>query len=269
MNLTIGSRGGGSRTAPTFSTDRLMPVYFIQSQFIQNDRIVLTGDLAHHLRDVLRCRPGEIVSLVDEKQVQYRAALDQVNKKQVVAKILCKDESPGRPARSVTLVQAVLKGKKMDWVIQKATELGVTTLIPVITERTIVRPKSEREFHQTERWQAIAQEAAQQCGRVDIPSIQSTVTLDALLKNPPENSFKLALWETEQRLSLKSALRNMKERTSISVLIGPEGGFSSREIEKARETGWASVSLGPRILRAETAGTAVLAILEYELNETR
>ena len=246
-----------------------MPVYFIQSQSIQNDRIVLTGELAHHLRDVLRCRPGEIVSLVDEKQVQYRAALDQVNKKQVVAKILRKEESPGRPARSVTLAQAILKGKKMDWVIQKSAELGVTTLIPVVTERTIARPRSERESHQTERWQAIAQEAAQQCGRLDIPSVQSTVTLDSLLKNPPESSLKLVLWEAELSLSLKSALRNLKERTSISVLIGPEGGFPLREIEKAREAGWITVSLGPRIVRAETAGMAVLAILEYELNETR
>jgi 16S rRNA (uracil1498-N3)-methyltransferase len=246
-----------------------MPVYFIQSKSIQNDRIDLTGELAHHLRDVLRCRPGEIVSLVDEKQVQYRAALDQVNKKQVVAKILRKDESPGRPARSVTLAQAILKGKKMDWVIQKSAELGVTTLIPVVTERTIARPKSERESHQTERWQAIAQEAAQQCGRLDIPSVQSTVTLDSLLKNPPESSLKLVLWEAEQKLSLKSALRNLKERTPISVLIGPEGGFPLREIEKAREAGWVTVSLGPRIVRAETAGMAVLAIIEYELNETR
>jgi 16S rRNA (uracil1498-N3)-methyltransferase len=229
----------------------------------------LTGDLAHHLRDVLRGRPGEIVSLVDEKQVQYRAALDQITKKQVVAKILRKKESPGRPARSVTLAQAILKGKKMDWVIQKSAELGVTTLIPVVTERTIARPRSERESHQTERWQAIAQEAAQQCGRLDIPSVQSTVTLDSLLKNPPESSLKLALWEAEQRLSLKSTLRNLKERTSISVLIGPEGGFPLREIEKAREAGWVTVSLGPRIVRAETAGMAVLAILEYELNETR
>ena len=247
-----------------------MPVYFIQSKSIQNDRIVLTGELAHHLRDVLRCRPGEIVSLVDEKQVQYRAALDQVNKKQVVAKILRKEESPGRPARSIILVQAVLKGKKMDWVIQKSAELGVTTLIPVVTERTIARPRSERESHQTERWQAIAQEAAQQCGRLDIPSVQSTVTLDSLLKNPPESSLKLVLWEAEQRLSLKSALRNNQdERTSISVLVGPEGGFPLREIEKAREAGWVAVSLGRRIVRAETAGMAVLAILEYELNETR
>lgn len=246
-----------------------MPVYFIQSQSIQNDRIDLTGELAHHLRDVLRCRPGEIVSLVDEKQVQYRAALDQVNKKQVVAKILRKEESPGRPALSITLVQAVLKGKKMDWVIQKSAELGVTTLMPVVTERTIARPRSERESRQTERWQAIAQEAAQQCGRLDIPSVQSTVTLDSLLKNPPESSLKLMLWEAEQRLSLKSALRNLKERTSISVLVGPEGGFPLREIEKAREAGWVAVSLGRRIVRAETAGMAVLAILEYELNETR
>ena len=246
-----------------------MPVYFIQSQSIQNDVIILTGDLAHHLRDVLRCRPGETLDLADEKRNRYRVSVDQITKQLIRAKILKKDVPRSQPAFTVILAQAVLKGKKMDWVIQKATELGVTTLIPVVTERTIARPRSERESHQTDRWQAIAQEAAQQCGRLATPSVQSTVTLDSLLKNPPESSLKLVLWEAEQGQSLKSALHNLKDKKSISILIGPEGGFPPQEIEKTRKAGWVSVSLGPRILRAETAGMAVLAILEYELIETR
>jgi len=246
-----------------------MPVYFIQSKSLQNDRIILTGDLAHHLRDVLRCRPGESLQLVDEKSRQYHVSVDEITPHQILARILQMVTPAAKPDFTVVLAQAILKGKRMDWLIQKATELGVTALIPVVTERTIARPRSERESHQTERWKAIAQEAAQQCGRLDIPLVQSASTLEALLKNTPQNSLKMVLWEAEQDQSLKSVLRGLKEPRNLSVLIGPEGGFSPQEIDKAHKAGWISVSLGRRILRAETAGLALLAILEYELNETR
>ena len=246
-----------------------MPVYFIQSQSIRNHQIALTGDLAHHLRDVLRCRPGEIIALVDEKQVRYRAELDQVTKQKLVAKILQRGESETQPNRSVTLAQAVLKGPKMDQVIQKATELGMNILIPVVTERTIARPRAERESHQRDRWEKIARAASQQCGRTDIPAVLSVISLDELLKNSPSSSLKLALWEQESERSLKSSLTGLKPGDSITVLIGPEGGFSPSEIEKVRKAGWTSVSLGRRILRAETAGMAVLAVLQYEQTELR
>jgi 16S rRNA (uracil1498-N3)-methyltransferase len=244
-----------------------MPLFFIQSQSIQNDAIVLPGELAHHLRDVLRCRPGEIVHLVDENRGRYRTVLDRVTKEQVVAKILNKEAPATRPAFSISLAQAVLKGEKMDWMIQKATELGADRIIPIVTERTIVRPRAERESHRRDRWQKIAKEAAQQCGRTDIPVIQPTLSLEELCDNPPAAAHKLVLWEQEQDRSLRSALTDLKN--SLLVLIGPEGGFPLSEIEKLRKAGWISVSLGRRILRAETAGLALLAILEYELNETR
>jgi 16S rRNA (uracil1498-N3)-methyltransferase len=154
----------------------------------------------------------------------------------------------------------------MDWAIQKASELGVNVIIPVVTERTVARPKAERSEHRRDRWQKIAKEASQQCGRTDFSDVKPVMSLDDLLKDSPENSLKLVPWEQEEERSLKAALHNLKEQKSISVLIGPEGGFSTREIEKARTAGWVSVSLGPRILRAETAGMAVLAIIDYELN---
>lgn len=246
-----------------------MPVYFIQSRSIQNDRVVLTGDLAHHLSAVLRCRVGEIVHLVDEDRVRYRSELNHVSEKRITAKILERERPEPRRTPVITLAQAVLKGDKMDWAIQKAGELGVNVIIPVVTERTIARPRAERVQHHRSRWQTIAKEASQQCGRLDYAEVKPVVSLDDLFKNPPEASLKLVPWEQEQGRSLKAALHNLKEEKSVAVLIGPEGGFSPREIESACEAGWVPVSLGPRILRAETAGMAVLAILEYELNETR
>jgi 16S rRNA (uracil1498-N3)-methyltransferase len=244
-----------------------MPLFFIQSQSIQNDLVVLPGELAHHLRDVLRCRPGEIVHLVDENRGRYRTVLDRVTKEQVVAKILQKEAPSTRPAFSISLAQAILKGEKMDWMIQKATELGADSIIPIVTERTIVRPRAERESHRRDRWQKIALEAAQQCGRTDIPVIQPAISLEELCNKPPEAAHKMVLWEQEQDRSLRSALTDLK--SPLLVLIGPEGGFPLSEIEKLRKAGWISVSLGRRILRAETAGLALLAILEYELNESR
>jgi 16S rRNA (uracil1498-N3)-methyltransferase len=252
-----------------------MPIYFIQSKSIHNNRIILTGDLAHHLRDVLRCETGETVELVDEKQARYRTELTQVTKQEIIANILQKDEEHAPSGPSLFLAQAVLKGDKMDWGIQKATELGVNTILPVVTERTIARPRAEREAHQIDRWRKIAKEASQQCGRSDIPMVGPVVSLDALLKNPPDVSLKLIPWEQEQKRLLKEVLEESnlggpagQRPNSMIVLIGPEGGLTPSEVERARKTGWISVSLGPRILRAETAGLAVLAILQYEL-ETR
>lgn len=241
-----------------------MSLFFIQARALQDNQITLTGDLAHHLRDVLRCLPGEIVNLVDERQIRYRAAISQITNLGVTAKILQIDGPQSRPAVSVTLAQSVLKGEKMDWVVQKATELGVNTIVPIITERTIARPRADRKAHRINRWQRIAKESSQQCGRSDIPIISGVLPLDTWIKNSPDGSLKLVPWEQERDRSIKSALTHANNRRSIAVLIGPEGGLSPSEIELARKKGWVPVSLGPRILRAETAGLAVLAILQYE-----
>jgi len=246
-----------------------MPVYFIQSESIQNNRIILTGDLAHHLRDVLRFEAGDTVDLVDEKQGRYHTELTQVTKEKIIANILQKVKNTAPLGPSLFLAQAVLKSDKMDWVVQKATELGVSTILPVVTERTIARPRAEREAHQLDRWLKIAKEASQQCGRSEVPAVRTAVSLDELLKNPPDVSLKLVPWEREQEPSLKAVLQNLKTENSVMILIGPEGGLAASEVEKARKAGWISVSLGPRILRAETAGLAVLAILQYELGARR
>jgi 16S rRNA (uracil1498-N3)-methyltransferase len=246
-----------------------MPVYFIQSQSIRDDQIILTAELAHHLGAVLRYQIGEIIELVDEERVRYRASLDSIAEERITAKILDRAAPDSQPIPAVTLVQSLLKHDKMDWVIQKATELGVSAILPVVTERTITRPRVDREVRQRERWQKIAKEAAQQSGRSDIPEIKPAAELEEIFRNPPGASLKILPWEAEDGLSLKSALHHLKDEASIAVLIGPEGGFSMREIEKARKAGWVSVSLGSRILRAETAGLATLAVLQYELGGMR
>ena len=155
----------------------------------------------------------------------------------------------------------------MDWMIQKATELGVQAIVPVITDRTIARVKSERREHQKERWKKIALEAAQQCGRNDIPSIAPVVPLSDFFRNDSEATLKLILWEQELHRSLKHELADRLTDSPIMAMIGPEGGFAPEEIERAREQGWTSVSIGSRVLRAETAGLVVLSILQYEFGD--
>ncbi|HEY4484836.1 MAG TPA: RsmE family RNA methyltransferase, partial [Nitrospiria bacterium] len=220
-----------------------MPVFFIESRDVVQNRIRLTGDLAHHLRDVLRFKPGEQLDLVDENRTRYRVALDSLSENTLTASILHTDASFLPSSLPIVLAQALLKGAKMDLVIQKATELGVRALVPVVTERTIVRPRPERMARQQERWQEIAREAAQQCGRRDIPVVRPISLLTDLCAAAPGNGLKLVPWEQEQENSLWKALNLYKsaggfknrpdtaqEEYSITILIGPEGGFSSMEI---------------------------------------
>ena len=244
-----------------------MPVYFIQSNSVRDDRIALTGDLAHHLRIVLRCKPGDLFDLVDEDRTRYRVSLEQMDHRNILTHILSRDENQPATGPAITLVQSVLKGKKMDWIIQKATELGIQAIVPVISDRTIARMKSERRGHQKERWEKIALGAAQQCGRSDIPSISSVMSLSDFFRNDSEAKLKLILWEQELLRPLKAELAGRLTDDPIMAMVGPEGGFTAEEVERARGKGWVSVSLGSRVLRAETAGLVVLSILQYELGD--
>ncbi len=241
-----------------------MPLFFIQSRSIRDNEIALSGDLAHHLRDVLRYPPGKIIDLVDENKIRYRASLARLDRTQIRARILKKEETPALTSVAITLAQALLKGKKMDWIIQKATELGVTALVPVVTERTIPRPRSAREPHQILRWRKVAKEAAQQCGRVEIPAVDAPVNLKDWITTPPPGAVKLVLWEQEERRSPKRLLSRWPRPDRVYVLVGPEGGFAPGEIEAARRAGFIPISMGTPTLRSETAALAALAMLQYE-----
>ncbi|HEY5648170.1 MAG TPA: 16S rRNA (uracil(1498)-N(3))-methyltransferase [Nitrospiria bacterium] len=244
-----------------------MPVYFISSQSIQGQTVALPGDLVHHFRDVLRCKPGETFRLVDENQTAYAVAINQVTPAGITAEILSTDVEEAVPGFSTIIAQALVKGKKMDWVIQKGTELGMDALIPVITDRSVPRPNTERAPHQLRRWGKIAREAAQQCGRRDIPEIRAPLTLPGLLDSRFETMLRLFFWEKERTRSLKSVLRDRVPGKGAVILVGPEGGFSDEEMESIINDGWIPVSLGKRTLRTETAALAALFAVQYEWGE--
>ncbi len=246
-----------------------MPVYFIQSTQITGQRVRITGDLAHHLRDVLRFSPGETFDVVDERRRRYRIVAENITPDHLQAEIIAVEEPSDGPPLYLSLAQSVLKRSKMDWVVQKATEIGVAKLVPLVTERTVVRPSADRSFRQRSRWLKIAKDAAQQCGRLDIPAMEAPIDLSRLLACGADADLKLILWELETECTFRSALQADRPIRSIMLVVGPEGGFSSREVTLAREAGFRVVSLGRRILRAETASISALSILQYELGDMR
>jgi 16S rRNA (uracil1498-N3)-methyltransferase len=242
-----------------------MPVYFVQSAQIRDGKVRMTGDLAHHLRDVLRLREGETLDLVDEERRRYRVSLERVSPEGLTGGVLAMTRPVPPPSFELILAQGILKKPKMDWVVQKATELGVSRIIPVVTERTVVRPEADRIGRQEQRWGKIAREAAQQCGRPDIPEVCGPADWAR-----PEDSLlsadrRIVLWEREEGRLLGDVLRDDRTFRTLLIAVGPEGGFSPGEIERAREAGYVVAGLGRRILRSETAVIAALAVIQYEL----
>lgn len=219
------------------------------------DRILITGSEARHIATVLRMQPGTEVELFDGRGTAICGQIQQVSSREVIIRILSRniELETGTP---LNLVQAMLKGKKMDFLIQKATELGVHTFIPLISRYCEKRPHGDR---QTERWQRIMLEACKQCRRPVPMQISQPVSLEQLPL--AEDSNRIMPWEDENSRSLSPSL--LQDNLPTLLLIGPEGGFHPDEVSLARDLGFHTVSLGPRILRAETAALAAVAIVQH------
>jgi 16S rRNA (uracil1498-N3)-methyltransferase len=248
-----------------------MPVFFIQSSQISGRVLNLTGPLVKHIGGALRNQPGDRILVIDEHRMGYLVQLVRVTRKQIVANVLEERSQAPRSPLSITLAQAILKGKKMDWVLQKATELGVSRIIPLVTERTVVEPRPERMTIQHHRWQKILREAAQQSGRWEIPELGSPVDFFRFVEGDRNFDCSVMPWEGEHEKDLKTILRKMHHSRSqtpeILVLIGPEGGFSEQEVRWGQQHQIIPITLGRRILRAETASLATLTMLQYEMGD--
>jgi 16S rRNA (uracil1498-N3)-methyltransferase len=208
-------------------------------------------------------KPGDGLSLFDGRGQEYTAVIVNMTIEQAVVKILDKKSAPARPAR-ITLIQALPKAQKMDFIIQKATELGVDEIRPFVSERSIPRLSAEKAHHRTERWRKITQEAAKQCRRSDVPEVAEIVTLADIMKVVEPDACKMIFWEEESRLGLRNALQRFPKSPVFYIIVGPEGGLTADEVATAAAFGFISVSLGKQILKLETAAVAILAILQYE-----
>lgn len=231
---------------------------FVPPPLISGERRLLPDAVAAHVAKVLRARVGQNLTLFDGCGGEYDAQVLQIERGQVRVQIdahrAIERESPLR----VTLLQALSRGERMDLVIQKATELGVNTVVPVNSERSVVRLSAETAQRRTEHWRAIAISACEQCGRNRIPSIQTTTELSSACAQADTDSLRILL-APDAGPTLSSLAR---EARSVTLLIGPEGGFTSQEIALAQHHGFQSCRLGPRVLRAETAPLAALAALQ-------
>lgn len=232
------------------------------------EEITITGGDAHHLARVMRAQIGDEVTVADTdgrvaRMIVSAAAPDAVQLS--LAEYLPQEEGS---SAEVILVQALLKGEKMDFVVQKAVELGAVAFYPVITEHVVVHWDAKKAAAKAARWQKIADEAAKQCGRRALMSVVEVVPLSSLLQNAelfaaPDTAVVFC-YEGEEMQSMRTALRALTARR-IVLIVGTEGGFSPAEAEAIRVSGAASVSLGRLILRAETAALTALSVTQYEL----
>ncbi len=229
---------------------------YVQPDKLQGERLTLEEAARRHLIKVLRLGPGATVQLFDGLGNEVDARIVAVGRTSLEV-TLGQQRRIAAPACAITLLQSVPRGERMDLIVQKATELGVARVVPVLTEHGMAKPKSGRE----QRWQAIAQEAARQSGRADVPEVAAVVPLDLALgqlAGPAEDRF--LLWERERSTSLHAALAHGPRR--IAVLVGPEGGFTGAEVTASRQAGFQPVSLGAFVLRAETAAIVAVALAQ-------
>ena len=229
--------------------------------------MTLAGDEAQHMRGVLRLKPGDEVFVFDGEGREYRCRIESLRRDEAALTVLEKLEakSPESPLELV-LALGLVKGEKFELVVQKATELGVARIVPVMTKLSDIRLRDERDAaRRLTRWRRIAQEAAKQSGRAVVPAVEEPVAFDTLLEDcSPEKDGALCLMFAEREgRGLLEVIEAVTRPPKVTALVGPEGGWADEEISSAQSAGWRVVTLGGRILRAETAAITVAALLQH------
>jgi 16S rRNA (uracil1498-N3)-methyltransferase len=239
----------------------------IERSKIKDDRALITGSEARHVGRVLRLEVGDTIKLIDEMGWEYRGEITDKKTQAIEVRIL--ERYPPRKEFPINVVlgQALPKARKMDYIVQKATELGVDSIIPFFSTRTVPELDRNRQGKKGERWEKIVFEATKQCGRTVIPQVKKIVTFEEVIKKGDDKSLKIILWEDEKNNRLHNVLENLQQFKKIIILVGPEGGFTEKEVDEARDHGFLSVGLGNSILRTETVGIYLLSVLHYKLGE--
>ena len=235
--------------------------FFIPEPFKQEMKI--TGRDAHHILDVLRMDIGDSLQVVTDDGVSFVGEITTVgtNTVMVLAKEILRDSH--EPDVRISLLQGLAKGDKMEFIIQKAVEIGIAEIFPVAMVHSVVVLDGSKAEKKVERWQKIAEAAAKQSKRDTIPAVHEVMKLDQILQQEKWDLLLVA-YESENQVSLKEVLQSHKEAMTIGVVIGPEGGLSTEEVESAQKQGGIAVSLGRRILRTETAGLVAATAILYE-----
>lgn len=244
-----------------------MHKFFVPKENIIGNSAVIEDEDVKHIYKVLRLGEGDKISINNTEGEEYLGEILEIDKKRVLVKLIEKLPVNNESPINVYLFQGLPKSSKMDLIAQKATELGVKELTPVITERVVV--KSEiGEFKKVDRWNRIALEACKQCKRTLLPKINIPIEFEELLDKLKEMDLIIVPYENEDGYGIKNVIANIsREIKEVAVIIGPEGGFEESEIDRLKDIGAHIVTLGPRILRTETAGFVCVSLLMYELGD--
>jgi 16S rRNA (uracil1498-N3)-methyltransferase len=273
--------------------------FFIPTNWFEGDKVTLRGTLVHQIRDVLRLTPGDTVVVLDDSGWEYELLLNTIEQEQAIGQIQNKVLARTEPRAKITLYQSLLKGDRFEWVLQKGTELGIVEFVPIVCDRCVIGSVDDVSKTKLERWHRIVLEAAEQSKRARLPRLQMPLLFAQACERARRADLALLSWEGERTRSLRSMLTASdslpvtvrgkassipavtgraagpaeagrstgRKPFSISIFVGPEGGFTLREVDQARRYGLAPVSLGPRILRAETAALAAVTMILYQLED--
>ena len=237
--------------------------FFVTPSGFSGKTVTLKGSDVNHIRAVLRMKPGDRIEVIDHQGFRYEIVLAEVERDhvrgEILSKILMETESPV----SIRMGQALIKGNAFDLLVRKATELGVHSIGAIKTQRCVSRLVKESEAYRTQRWQRIADEASKQCGRSRIPQVNpSVLSLEGFCQQSVDCNLKLVFWEGEEQTRLQD-IASPDAVTSIAFLAGPEGGWAAEEIDFLVEQEFQTVSLGPRLLKADSVSLVILSLLQH------
>ncbi len=243
-----------------------MHKFFVSKENFFGDRAIISGEDVKHIYKVLRLSVGDKISINNCEGEEFLAEINEIDKKQVLVNIISKLDIKSESDINIYLFQGLPKSSKMDMIVQKATELGVKEICPIITKRVVVKNELG-EFKKLDRWQRITLEACKQCKRTIIPNIKEPIEFEGLIDALEDIDLIVVPYENEKGYGIKNMLAHIKvdDIKNVAIIIGPEGGFEEEEIEELKHKGAHIVTLGPRILRTETAGFVCAALLQYEL----
>lgn len=242
--------------------------FFVSKEAFEDEVVKITGSDFNHISHSLRLKVGDRLVVNNGDGLDYIVEIDGFDENTVFAVIKGFQENRSEPSINISLAQALPKKGNMELIIQKCTEIGISKIIPISTERTIVKLEEKKQEKKIIRWQKIAEEAAKQSRRGKIPSIEGVCRLRELYGSFPAYDLVLIPWEEEEKKGFRSVWQGIKKRPQdILIIIGPEGGFSAAEIESVKQHGGIPITLGPRIFRTETAGFVALITVLYQAGE--
>jgi 16S rRNA (uracil1498-N3)-methyltransferase len=241
----------------------MMARFYVPQPHVEKGMLRVEGTEVRHIRKVLRLKAGDPITIFDGSAKEYEGSIVELGPSFVLIQVQNAYSSQRDSPLEITLAQSLLKGEKMDYLIQKATELGIKEFVPFFSSRSVPLLEKSRRLERHRRWEKITIEASKQCGRGILPEVKPLQDYSEMLRIAPADALRFILWEKEG-VTLKRILKRSVEKKKIFFIVGPEGGLSDEEVEESRMMGFIPVTLGKRIVRAETASLCLISILQYE-----